>query len=138
TALFIGGITFSASSQSVRPLDNKWHYKFEASTILTEKTGTYDQRLLRRELLTEYMKNCPHIHHFKIMESGTESNLEVIWTYEVKSWNDITEFYDWIYAQLKTSNDKIFEKLLAPFASDYALGGQIFMRKRMKTALAKE
>lgn len=138
-ALLIGGTAFAANAQDSQFQVDQKPGKYEVNTQLIEQTGTYDQRKLYREFLTEYMNNCPYISSFSIHEAiGSHNNHEVVWTYDVNGWNDITRFYSWVSDQLKSAKDEGLKKAMTPYAPDYAIGGQIHVEKRSKAALAKD
>lgn len=110
--------------------------KLTVYSRLQEKVGTYDQRKLYREFLTDYMKDCPFISHFHIEEAlNTTNNHDVIWTYEVNNWDDITQFYGWVNRQLKLKEGGL-KKALTPYQPDYAIGGQIRVEKTSDEALS--
>ena len=112
--------------------------KFTVFTSLKENSGSYDQRKLYREFLTSYMKDCPYISHFNILEeSNATDNHNVVWTYEVNSWDDITKFYGWVNQQLK-SKDGGLKKAMTPFSPDYAIGSKIKVEKTNDEAIAGE
>lgn len=112
--------------------------ELQVNTRLRESEGTYDQRQLYRKFLEEYMKNCPYITNFSVREVvGTSDNHDVEWRYNVNSWDDITKFYSWVAQQLKSPKESGLKMALAPFAPDYAIGGQISVAKRMKSSLAR-
>ncbi|MGH2643189.1 MAG: hypothetical protein ACRDE2_04520, partial [Chitinophagaceae bacterium] len=85
------------------------------------------------------LKNCPYISNFNIHEAmNSQNNHDVVWTYDVNGWNDITKFYSWISDQLTGSKDNGLKTAMTPYAPDYAIGGQIQVGKRSKDALAKD
>jgi hypothetical protein len=130
--LFVCGALVAANAQNSSR-------KYQVSTRLKESTGTYQQRQLYRGFLTEYMKECPYISHFSMQEAvGSPDNHDVVWRYEVNSWNDITAFYAWVDNQLKSSENNGLKKAMTPYAPDYAIGGQINVQKKGKQVLAKK
>lgn len=137
--IVIAGTSYAATAQqSSVPVGQK-PGKYEVTTHLVEQRGTLEERRLYREFLKEYMKNCPYISDFNVQQSvGSGNNHDVVWTYDVNSWNDITRFYSWISSQLKSSDDDGLKKAMTPYAPDYAIGGQIQLEKRSKTTLAKD
>jgi hypothetical protein len=137
-ALLIIGTTFIAHGRSLQaPVDQKPD-KYEVTTQLVEEKGTYEQRKLYREFLTEYMKNCPYISNFSIHEEiDSHNDHDVVWTYDINNWDDITKFYSWVTNQLKSSKNDGLKTAMTPYAPDYAIGGRIQVEKRDKAALAK-
>lgn len=132
-ALLIGGSALSVSAQQ------QSKGKLEVNTRLTESIGSHTQRQLYREFLAEYMKECPYITNFKIHEAlGSSDNHDVVWTYDVNSWDDITKFYGWINEKLKSRGDDGLKKAMTPYQPDYAIGGQIKVSERNKGSLAKD
>jgi|GEM_PF-4546462 len=112
--------------------------KLLVTTHLKEASGTYEQRKLYREFLEAYMKKCPYISHFDIMEMpGANDNHQIEWRYEVNNWNGITHFYNWINEQIEEKDNGI-KTALTPYAPHYALGGDIQVTKRTKSELARE
>lgn len=137
-ALLIGGTAFAANAQESQSQVSPKPGKYEVTTRLTEKVGTYEQRKLYREFLTEYMKNCPYISNFSVHEMlDAHNNHDVVWTYEVNGWNDITKFYSWIAEHLKDSQKDGLKMSMTPYAPDYAIGGEIHLEKRNSSELAK-
>jgi hypothetical protein len=131
-AVLTTGITVAANAQ-------KHSGKYEVSTQLKESRGSYDQRKLYREFLSEYMKNCPYISNFSIHEAiGSADNHNIVWKYDVNGWDDITKFYGWISEQIKSKQDNGLMKAMTPYEPDYAIGGQIHLEKRSKASLAKD
>lgn len=138
-ALLISGTTFAANAQSLQSQVDQKPGKYQVNTQLVEQKGTYEERKLYREFLTEYMKNCPYITNFSVHEAvGSHNNHDVVWNYDVNDWNDITKFYSWVTSQLKASNNDGLKTAMTPYAPDYAIGGQIQVEKRSKAALAKD
>lgn len=136
--LIIGGTAFAASAQESQSQNNQKPGKYEVTTRLTEKEGTYEQRKLYRGFLTEYMKNCPYISNFSVHEAvDAQNNHDVIWTYDVNGWDDITKFYSWVGEHLKPTEKDGLKMAMSPYAPDYAIGGQIHLEKRNKSELAK-
>lgn len=125
---------FSASAQQTHSKG-----KLEVSTNLKETVGTSAQRQLYREFLAEYMKQCPYINNFSIHEAiGSTDDHNVVWTYNVNSWDDITKFYGWVSDKLKSTEDDGLKKAMTPYKPDYAIGGQIKVKERGKDTLAKD
>lgn len=125
---------FSLTSYAQQPSG-----KLEVTTQLKETEGTYDQRKLYRKFLVQYMKDCPYVSHFSVEEAvGKSDNHKVQWSYQVNSWSDITKFYGWVTEQLKATKEEGLKMALTPYGPDYALGGQIHVSKRGKTALARD
>lgn len=113
--------------------------KYQVTTLLREAAGTFQERKVYRGFLEEYMKNCPYISNFSIQEPvHSTDNHEVIWTYEVNSWNDITRFYSWIRDQMKSKDQGGLKKAMEPYAPKYQIGGQISMQKTFRPAVAKK
>jgi hypothetical protein len=130
--LFACGTLLTANAQNTSG-------KYQVTTRLKESTGTYQERELYRGFLTEYMKACPYISHFSVQEAvGSADNHDVVWRYQVNSWNDITAFYAWVNNQLKSSDDNGLKKAMTPYAPVYAIGGQIDVQKKGKQVLAKK
>jgi hypothetical protein len=112
--------------------------KYTVQTRLKEKKGSYEERKLYREFLKVSMKDCPCISHFSVHEAlGNSDNHDVVWSYQVDNWNDITQFYAWISQQLKSKNSSLKEAM-TPYQPDYTIGGQISMEKTNKAAIARE
>lgn len=138
-AFIITGTGFAATAQQSSTEEVQKPGKYEVTTRLVEKVGTMEQRQLYREFLEEYMENCPYISHFSVQQAvGSNNNHDVVWTYQVNSWSDVTKFYSWVGNQLKSSKEDGLKKAMTPYAPDYAIGGQIQMEKRSKAALAKD
>lgn len=130
-ALLVSGSFFAAQAQ-------KASGRLTVSTQLKETNGTYDQRQLYRQFLTNYMQECPYISHFSIYEApGSSDNHEVVWSYEVNNWQDITEFYAWVNQQLKSKDDGL-KKAMTPYQPDYTIGGQINVQKTKDARLARD
>jgi len=133
-ATLTSGAVFTTQAQSKK--DSK---KYEVKTKLTEKEGTYEQRKLYRQFLTEFMNNCPYISHFSIHEAiGDSDNHAVVWRYDVNGWEDITQFYNWVSKHLEHAKENGLKKALTPYLPDYAIGGQIQMEKKSKASYAKK
>lgn len=138
-AVLISGTGFTTIAQQSSAQTVERSGKYEVNTQLVEKEGTYDQRKLYREFLVAYMKNCPYISHFDIHEAvGSSDNHDVVWSYEVNGWDDITKFYSWVREHLQSSEDNGLKKAMTPYKPDYAIGGQIKMEKVSKSTLAKD
>lgn len=113
--------------------------KYQVTTQIREAAGSYQERKVYRGFLEEYMKNCPYISKFSIEEQPhSTDNHEVIWKYDVNSWNDITRFYSWIGDQLKLEDESGLKKALEPYAPKYQIGGQIIMEKKLRSVVAKK
>lgn len=112
--------------------------KYTVTTKLTEGQGSYDQRKLYREFLADAMHACPYISHFRIVEqTNSQDNHDVVWTYEVSGWDDLTRFYNWVNKRLTSGEDPALKKALTPYAPQYALGGQLTMTRTSPSALAR-
>src|SRR5699024_11299491 len=117
-ATLTSGAVFTTQAQSKK--DGK---KYEVKTKLTEKEGTYEQRKLYRQFLTEFMNNCPYISHFSIHEAiGDSDNHAVVWRYDVYGWEDINQFYNWVSKHLENSTENCLNKSLSHDMSYYDLG----------------
>ena len=107
-------------------------------TNLTESLGSYDQRKLYRDFLVSYMKDCPYISNFTVVEAaGSDDNHNVVWQYQVDSWQDITKFYDWVAKHVKDKDETGFRKAMTPFQPDYNIGGKIQVKPVDKAMLAQ-
>lgn len=138
-AKFLLAIIITSTSMLAANAQHQSKGKLEVNTRLTETEGSYTQRKLYREFLAEYMKDCPYISNFSVREAvGASDNHEVVWTYDVNSWDDITRFYSWINGKIKSRTDDGLKKALTPFKPDYALGGRIKVTERGKGALARD
>lgn len=132
-ALLTGSSVFAAQAQQ----SNKG--KLEVTTRLTESKGTLEERQLYREFLVEYMKQCPYISNFSVQPAiGSSDNHNVVWTYNVNSWDDITKFYGWVNEKLKSNTSEGLKKALTPYNPDYAIGGQINVTDRHRDRLARD
>lgn len=133
-AILFSGFSFMANAQDTQEPSGK----LVVNTQLQESQGTYGQRKVFRTFLKDYMKDCPYISHFSIHEAlNSSDNHEVVWTYEVNSWNDITAFYNWVGKQLKSKSNEGFKNAMTPYQPDYAIGGKIHVERRSKSALAR-
>lgn len=131
-AFFAGGSVFAANAQQHAT------GKLQVTTQLKESKGSSDQRQLYRQFLEEYMKNCPYISNFKVEEAlGSQDDHNVVWSYNVNSWEDITKFYSWINEQLKSNKNDGLKMALTPYQPDYAIGGKINVTEKGKK-LAKD
>lgn len=129
--LLLNGICLFARAQEK-------HEKLVVTSRLTELKGTYPERQLYRDFLTTYMKNCPYISHFSIHEAdGASDNHEVIWHYEVKNWDSITQFYDWISDHLKSGKDNGLKKAMTPYQPEYDIGGKMKVEEISKATAAR-
>lgn len=131
-ALLVSGSVLAATAQQ------KTTGKLQVNTQLRETKGTIAQRQLYREFLEEYMKNCPFISNFKVQQAiGTTDDHNVVWTYNVNSWDDITKFYGWVTEQLKSDKKGGLKMAMTPYKPDYAIGGKIEVTERSRS-LAKD
>lgn len=137
--ILLSGTAFATHAQSSAKHLSQKSGKYLVQTQLTEKKGSYEERKLYRKFLENYVKECPYVSHFNIREvKASSDNHEVVWSYEVNGWKDITLFYNWIKERVEASNDNGMKEAMTPYAPDYAIGGQIQMQKRTKADLAKE
>ena len=131
-ALLVSGSVLAATAQQ------KSSGKLQVNTQLKEIEGTSAQRELYRGFLEEYMKNCPFVSNFKVQQAiGTKDDHNVVWSYNVNSWDDITKFYSWITDQLKSKGNDGLKMAMTPYKPDYAIGGKINVTERNKS-LAKD
>ncbi len=131
-AILLSGFSLMAGAQ-------KKSGKLEVKAQLTEVKGTYDQRKLYRDFLTEYMTKCPYISHFSIREAvGSSDNHKVVWSYQVDSWEDITKFYHWVSKQIGAKEENGLAMAMTPYAPDYNIGGRIHVGKTNGAALARK
>lgn len=127
--LLIGMTLASQAQQQKREL--------VVTTRLKETNGSYAQRKLYRSFLEGFMKDCPYITHFHVQEAMSASNNhKVVWIYEVNSWGNITQFYNWIHESLKSTKNTGLKKALTPYKPDYEIGGKIQVEEKSKTSLA--
>lgn len=112
--------------------------KYRVTDQLKETFGSYGDRKLYRTFLIQSIKNCPFVSQFQISEiPGNADNHEVVWTYEVNGWNDITRFYDWIQSHMRDSGDSTLQKALTPYQPYYSLGGLIRVENKNQRGMAK-
>lgn len=117
-ALLVGAAIHTVGAQAY------FKDKLEVNTRMVESKGTYIQRQSCREFLRTYMKKCPFVSNFNIHESaGSLDNHDVVWAYQVGSWNDISKFYRWISAALRSRQDSGLRKALTPYNIQYSAGG---------------
>lgn len=136
-AILLLSTSIVAYAQQVHKTEKNGRYKYLVTTQLKETTGTYEQRKLFREFLTQAIETCPYVSNFRVTEQANGAdNHSVTWTYEVNGWNDITYFYNWINHEVFSLQNSVLKLALTPYGPNYAIGGEIDMNKKDKSLLA--